>query len=172
MRRSFATALLLAAVVGATMASVVVAGDASLPPEWQRVRAAVARYHSFRQALADGYSVAGEACVSAPFGAMGIHAVNEALIADPAIDPLRPELLLYIPRPNGSLKLVGVEYWRVDEDQDVTTSGDRPSVLGVPLEGPFLGHTPGMRIHYDLHVWVAEHNPSGLFAPFNPTLSC
>jgi len=33
------------------------------------------------------------------------------------------------------------------------------------------GHD-AMPVHYDLHVWVAERNPSGLFAPFNPTLSC
>jgi hypothetical protein len=24
----------------------------------------------------------------------------------------------------------------------------------------------------DLHVWVAEQNPSGVFAPFNPRLAC
>lgn len=34
------------------------------------------------------------------------------------------------------------------------------------------GHNPVMPIHYDLHVWVAEVNPSGLFPPFNPAVSC
>jgi hypothetical protein len=29
-----------------------------------------------------------------------------------------------------------------------------------------------MPIHYDLHVWVAQQNLSGLFAPFNPAISC
>jgi hypothetical protein len=29
-----------------------------------------------------------------------------------------------------------------------------------------------MPIHYDLHVWLWKHNPSGLFAPFNPEASC
>jgi hypothetical protein len=29
-----------------------------------------------------------------------------------------------------------------------------------------------MPVHYDLHVWLYADNPSGLFAPFNPSLSC
>jgi len=29
-----------------------------------------------------------------------------------------------------------------------------------------------MPVHYDLHVWFWHDNPSGLFAPFNPALSC
>jgi hypothetical protein len=41
---------------------------------------------------------------------MGIHATDAALMADDAIDPLRPEILVYIPNEDGSLKLVGVEY--------------------------------------------------------------
>ena len=34
------------------------------------------------------------------------------------------------------------------------------------------GHNPQMPWHYDLHVWFWEDNPDGLFAPFNPALSC
>ena len=30
----------------------------------------------------------------------------------------------------------------------------------------------GMPVHYDLHVWLWKHNPSGVFAPFNPDASC
>jgi hypothetical protein len=29
-----------------------------------------------------------------------------------------------------------------------------------------------MPIHYDLHVWLWQHNPSGLFAPWNPDVTC
>jgi hypothetical protein len=35
-----------------------------------------------------------------------------------------------------------------------------------------LGHAPGMPIHYDLHVWLWKHNPSGLYAPWNPDATC
>jgi hypothetical protein len=157
-----------------------VAGDGPLPPELQEVRAAVAKYHSFKQAENDGYTVAGEPCVASPpappspdgGGTMGIHAINPALLADNAVDALRPEILLYVPKSNGQLKLVGVEYWKVDADQNLDTSGDRPTLFGRPFDGPMPGHNPTMPIHYDLHVWVAEANPSGVFAMFNPALSC
>lgn len=39
---------------------------------------------------------------------------------------LSSELLLYLPRENGKLKLVGVEYFKVDADQNLATDGDRP----------------------------------------------
>jgi hypothetical protein len=159
-----AAAVALTAVAGA--------GSPSVNAELAKVRAATAKYHAFASAEADGYSVENEPCVASPAGTMGIHAVNEALIADPAIDPLRPELLLYVPGPNGKLRLVGVEYFKVDADQDLTTDADRPSAFGVPFDGPMEGHAPGMPRHYDLHVWIWAHNPTGMFPQFNPKLHC
>jgi hypothetical protein len=29
-----------------------------------------------------------------------------------------------------------------------------------------------MAVHYDLHVWVAERNPNGVIAQWNPALKC
>jgi hypothetical protein len=168
----FLAALGLAAMLGVLAVSVVVAGIGPLPTDWRDVRAAVARYHSFQQAERDGYTVAGEPCVASPDGTMGIHAINPALMSDIAIDPLRPEILLYVQKPNGKLELVGVEYWVADADGQLTTDEDRPSVLGQPLDGPMPGHNPVMPVHYDLHVWVAAEHPTGLFAPFNPAISC
>jgi len=177
-------------VVGATVGGLIapaVAGDGPLPPEVQEVRAAVARYHSFGQAERDGYSVEGEPCVASPAGTMGIHAVNPPLLADPAIDARQPELLLYVPKSNGKLELVGVEYWTI-ASANTAAAGPipwfgaarpplgfftpTPSVLGQTFDGPMEGHTPTMPWHYDLHVWVAEANPSGVFAMFNPAISC
>jgi hypothetical protein len=171
MKRLFAAALTLPVIA---VLGVATAGG-SPPDDLRAAKAASARYHSFQQALKHGYSVVGEPCVppvGPPSPAMGIHAVNEALMDDPAIDPLRPELLLYIPDKHGKLRLIGVEYWKADADQNLDTSADRPSVFGQPFDGPMLGHTPTMPIHYDLHVWFWEHNPSGLFAPVNPNLAC
>lgn len=185
------TLLLVAAagvvtLLGATIIAPALAGDGPLPRDVQEVRAAVARYHSFGQAERDGYTVEGEPCVASPAGTMGIHAVNPALLADSAVDPLRPEILLYLPKSNGKLELVGVEYWTIALAN--TTSGPmpwfgaqapplgfftpQPAVLGQTFDGPMEGHAPGMPWHYDLHVWVAEANPSGVFAAFNPAISC
>jgi hypothetical protein len=144
----------------------------TLQRDLQSAKAAAARYHSFTQARKAGYSVAGEPCVASPLGTMGIHAVNPVLMADPAINPLRPEILLYVPKANGRLRLVGVEYWKADADGNLGTDNDRPSTLGHPFDGPMPGHNPTMPVHYDLHVWLFAANPSGLFAPFNPAVSC
>lgn len=151
-------------------AGIVVAGDGSLSPELREVRAAVARFHSVDQALAAGY-VPDSQCVESPAGAMGLHFVKPALLG-PGLDPLNPEILLYIPGADGSLKLVAVEYFQADADQDLSTSGDRPFLFGQGFDGPMPGHTPQMPIHYDLHVWVAEANPAGVFAQWNPAIAC
>ncbi len=171
MKRLIAAALVLVVVTVLTAAT----AGGSPPNDLQAAKAATARYHSFQQALKHGYSVEGEPCVP-PFGppspAMGIHAENEALMADPAIDVRHPELLLYIPNKHGKLRLVGLEYWKADADQNLATSDDRPSLFGQPFDGPMPGHNPTMPVHYDLHVWLWEDNPFGMFAPVNPNLAC
>ncbi len=151
-------------------AAVVLASSGPLPPELQAVRAAVARFHSVDQALAAGY-VPASPCEASPAGTMGIHYLNPALLG-PGLDPLNPEVLLYLPTADGALKLVGVEYFQADADQNLATSNDRPSLFGQGFDGPMPGHNPQMPIHYDLHVWVVEANPSGVFAQWNPAISC
>ena len=146
--------------------------DAKTNRELAEVRRATAKYHDADRALADGYVPAGP-CAQAPgFGGMGYHYVNPALDSDAKLDPRKPEMLLYAPEENGKTKLVGVEWFVADADQDPSTDEDRPELLGVPFDGPMPGHGPGMPVHYDLHAWIFEHNPSGVFAPFNPRVSC
>lgn len=148
-------------------------GDAiSARVDLARARAATARYLYEPRAIADGYIRGGDdECVEVPgLGAMGIHYVNPRRLGD--LDPSRPDILLYVPGPNGRRQLVAVEYFQVDEDQDLSTDDDRPSLFGQPFDGPMEGHFPGQPVHYDLHVWLWKYNPAGLFAPFNPNLSC
>ena len=171
MRRS--VMVLATAVLALSMSSVLVSAAASAGNDpWQVVKAATARFHSFKQAQKAGYTVVGEPCVASPLGTMGIHAINPTLMADSAIDPLRPEIILYAPDKQGKLRLIGLEYWKADADGRLETDVDRPSVLGQPFDGPMPGHNPTMPVHYDVHVWLFEANPSGFFAPFNPNLSC
>jgi hypothetical protein len=137
------------------------------------VRSISAKYHSYEQAQRDGYSVAGEPCVASPAGGMGFHAVNPALVADPAIDPLRPELLLYAAKANGNLELTGVEYLRRAADQTAPfDETDKPTLFGRAFDGIMPEHAPGMGWHYDLHVWLWQTNPSGLLNAWNPTVTC
>jgi hypothetical protein len=130
------------------------------------VRAATAKYHDVATAEADGYVPVSD-CEAAPgLGVMGIHYLNPALAGDAAIDPTRPEVLLYLPT-EGGLKLVAVEYFVA-----AAAAPERPSVLGHPFDGPMAGHSPGMPEHYDLHLWIWRHNPTGVASPWNPALSC
>ncbi|MDP8969759.1 MAG: hypothetical protein M3N52_04555, partial [Actinomycetota bacterium] len=133
------------------------------------VRRATARYHDVTVAERDGY-VSTHECVSSPAGTMGIHYLNPALLDD-TVDLEQPELLLYI--PSGSrLRLVAVEYMVVDADQDLATDDDRPSLFDRPFHGPMPGHGPGQPVHYDLHAWVWQANPAGVFEDWNPKLAC
>src|ERR671912_664662 len=79
--------------------------------ELAELRQLVAHYHDLDDAMAAGYSVAVTPCLALPgVGGMGFHYGNPALINDPAVRELEPELLLYEPQKNGEMRFVGVEY--------------------------------------------------------------
>ncbi len=187
MYRRFLIGIPLLAILAAATAGVALARSGPLPADLQAVRKAVAVYHSYPQAVAAGYSVGQEPCVSSPAGTMGIHALNVGILASGGNDPLRPPILLYVPRADGTLRLVGVEYWHIALAN--TTSGppapwfgaeapplgfynSAPSFLGQTFNGPMAGHNRQMPWHYDLHAWVIENNPAGTFAQWNPSISC
>ncbi|CAN5486910.1 hypothetical protein BH23BAC4_BH23BAC4_17290 [soil metagenome] len=130
------------------------------------VRQATQQYASSGTAAAAGYA-ADPHCVAHPTaGGMGAHWVNGPLI-DPVFDPLQPEAILYEPMANGSLRLIGVEYIVINTGQE------RPTFAGHPMD---VGGVPPLEAqgvaHWSLHVWAHLDNPSGMFAPFNPNVSC
>ncbi len=113
---------------------------------------------------------------------MGIHYVNPQRGMDISVDPREPEFLLYERQTNGRMRLVGLEYfapvivngqpWFGPDAPPEGQYNPAPSLFGRTFDGPFAGHEPGMPWHYDLHVWTWRHNPLGMFAPFNPKVSC
>lgn len=164
-------------------------GSAQVNQGLAAIRNATAAFHDVRKAQDAGYVVP-PGCDSSPAGVMGAHAANEGLVADLAVDPLKPEVLLYLPKADGGYKLIGVEYLVPVIVRNTTTGEERPwfeqtrwsnewvmvnekpSLLGHPFDGEMPGHVPGMPWHWDLHVWVWAPNPSGTFAQWNPGLSC
>ncbi len=134
-----------------------------------RLRADLAPYRDVGVALEDGY-VPVSACETSSLGGMGVHYLNPALVG--ALDPAQPTVLLYEPTTSGRMRLVGVEWFVPDADQDLHTDADRPALWGRGFDGPMLGHSPGMPVHYDLHVWLYEANPRGVFEPWNPRVTC
>lgn len=158
-------------VVGFVIPTDFVRSQGGLDKQLARLRFVTGAYHNEQLAVSAGFE-AESGCVSSPNGGMGYHYSHRGRIEDDAVAKDQPEILLYGPGAGEERQLVGVEYWKPDDDQDVSTDADRPSLFGRPFDGPMEGHAPGMPIHYDLHVWVWKPNPSGVFAPFNPRLRC
>jgi hypothetical protein len=152
------------------MASKTMAGGSILPTglgeaidrDVAKLNAATERFKSSSVAIAAGYP-ANERCIEhQPHGAMGHHFGNQAL-HDATLEVDKPEVLVYEKRPDGSFKLNGVEYivpitaW---------TKTEPPTIMGQSLK-----KADSLGIWY-LHVWNFEHNPSGLFADWNPKVKC
>lgn len=149
------------AEAGAPALKKVVDASSSQSELLDALRQISARFHSEAQATRHGY-VSTVHCVSSPAGGMGVHWLSESLV-DPVFDPLHPETLLFAPGPNGIPKLVGVEYVVINVGQPAPTFGGQAfDVGGAPPPVP----------HWSLHVWLWKDNPSGLFAAFNPDVSC
>ena len=156
-----------------------------------QVRRATAQFHDIDAAIAAGYaSPVGLPCDSSPAGTMGVHVANGALLGTFGVDPQQPEVLLYLPTPGGTFRLVAVEYLQPVLLRNTTTNqvapwfshdpwpstyvvvNPAPSLFGQTFQGPMAGHVPGMPWHYDLHVWAWQPNPNGTFAQWNPAISC
>lgn len=165
--------VLLAALAGAAYAATGTT-DPQVLRDLAKVRQATAKYHDVNVALADGF-VPTPHCIAEPgLGVMGIHYINPPRLMDSEVNILEPEILLYVESGNG-LKLVGVEYWFSIGAPDTPVPNPAPpspTIFGRLLDGPMPAHEPGQPPHYDLHAWVWQANPSGIFAPFNPNVSC
>lgn len=106
-----------------------------------------------------GY-VVDEECITAEtvgapaeLGAMGFHAINEALIDD-TLDPLEPEIILLDAEDN----VIAVEYATPPQDEPLSVLGQQLAFV----EGPDIDA---------LHLWFMD-NPAGQFADFNTNASC
>lgn len=130
------------------------------------VRAATARFHRFDVARDADYTfLFMNMCMvdesAARLGGMGLHYVNTGLL-DGKVDIATPEAILYEPESNGERRLVAVEYVI---PKDAWTSQDPPMLLGQK----FTLNSFGL---WALHVWVWKHNPSGMYADWNPQVTC
>ena len=136
------------------------------------VREATERFKDVEVAKAEGYGLL-FGCVSGDErGAMGLHFVNLALVADPALDPTRPEIVIYEPRPNGKVRLIGADFLVFKADWDAGHPNEQPQIKGQLLhlfEGP---NRFGLPDFYTLHVWAWKDNPTGTFVNWHANVSC
>jgi hypothetical protein len=132
-----------------------------------QLRQASVRFQDIQVALDEGYVQTSPGCGPG----FGIVFRNNALV-DGVLDPEHPELLLYEPQKNGRMRLVAVELLILAIPWDATHSGP-PTYAGQEFEDRRAPGSPGPPFpNYALHAWVWQHNPNGLFTPFNPTITC
>ena len=153
------------------------AQNAGLQDELAQVRQVTARFHRVEEAIAAGYELGWvngsgvriiTGCVAHPTeGAMGYHYFNQELVDDLAVDPLEPEVLVYESAPNGGLRLVAVEWVVPGPNTNPPGVSDPPSVLGMEMH--ILVPAVGFWLK---HAWIWKHNPAGMFADWNPEVTC
>jgi hypothetical protein len=117
-------------------------------------------FQSFEAGKAAGYDAPFMGCFANDSGAMGIHYQNTTidLAATPAVD--KPPFLMYEPQQDGTMRLVGVEYVKAP-----------PTDPAPRLYNQSFTYNTGLKV-WALHVWAWKRNPSGLYANWNPTVTC
>ena len=130
------------------------------------------------------------ACETHPtLGTMGFHYTNAQLLGITGLVNGRvngtgtytgvnpPAILLYVPDGRGGLKLAGIELlvfakaWHEENKQPPRYRGREYNYMEDNPATP-QDEAHNFMPHYDLHIWLFENNPSGLYAPWNPALSC
>jgi len=139
--------------------------NGSVAAQLAEVRRHTAQFQRVENAVEAGYvNVNVGTCVEHPeLGGMGYHFVNFPLVgAQEDLDITRPQAILYEPQKNGRYRLIGVEYITEPGNPDI----DAPTLFGEKF------HWNPMQGFWALHVWIWKNNPSGMFADWNPNVSC
>jgi hypothetical protein len=167
------TVVVAIAAVAIAVAAVAVAGSSgsSSSSQLQEVRQATDAFHNLDLAFAAGYEVFYQ-CTDADAGGMGQHYVKGALVEDPTLDRLRPEVLVYEPRKDGGYKLVAVEYVVLKDAWHAANGAKAPRLFGKRLTLVPAGNRYGLPPFYELHAWIWKNNPRGVFDDWNPKVSC
>jgi hypothetical protein len=134
------------------------------------VRQAADPYKNVEAAEAAGYGMF-LGCVSGPqVGVMGVHYPNGSLVGDGILDPTQPEVLVYEVK-NGKYDLVAVEFLVLADDWHANNAAP-PVLMGQVFHYNGSPNRYGMPAFYQLHVWAWKQNPNGVFADWNPNVSC
>lgn len=167
-------------------------------PTLAEVRTATERFQDVNVALAEGYirdpfdlcDTAEMMGRPAELGAMGVHYFRPDLLgvtAPPSprvngagthTDFRNPAILIYEPQADGRMELVAVENLTFIAPWEASGRTDPPTFHGLAYDR--MADDPATHIdeahmfwpHYDRHVWIYRDNPNGVFAPFNPAVTC
>jgi hypothetical protein len=135
------------------------------------VRDSTERFKDVSVAMAEGYALQFGCVSGSDSGAMGLHYVNANLVGGGVLDPTRPQIVIYEPMPDGSLKLIGADYLVIAEQWNQSHSGP-PEMMGQFFHLFDAPNRFGLPAFYTLHVWAWKDNPNGAFVNWHPKVSC
>jgi hypothetical protein len=167
-------------------------------PSLAEIRHATERFRNVKAALAEGYiRDPANMCETAEMtgqpqklGAMGLHYFRPDMLGitappNPRVDGTgthtdfgKPAVLVYEPQADGSLELIAVENLVFAKAWKEAGHHAPPSFHGVPwdtmIDDPAtpVDEAHNFEPHHDRHVWLYRENPNGIFAQFNPRVTC
>lgn len=168
-RRTMIVGAITASSLLAVVAAPLAAGGGR--PGVAEARAATAKFHSLAVAEGAGYGKFYECTDAEGIGAMGQHFVNGGLVGDAQLDVRTPEVLVYEPRANGGWRLVGVEYVEIAAVWDAAHASP-PQLFGQTLRRVAAPNRYGLPDFYEIHAWIWQPNPRGMFDDWNPAVTC
>src|SRR5690348_5836264 len=121
------------------------------------VRDATDRFHDVSKAQAAGYALQFGCVTGSDSGAMGMHFVNGPLVNDGIIDVTRPEIVIYEPQPDGSLRLIGADFLVLADQWNASHSAP-PQLMGQLFHLFEAPNRFGLPAFYTLHVWAWKNN--------------
>src|SRR5262245_14510100 len=137
----------------------------------QIVRDATERFRDVRVAESEGYALQFGCVSGSDSGAMGLHFVNGSIVGSGVLDPTRPQIVIYEPQENGSLKLIGADFL-VFADAWNSTHTAPPQLMGQLFHLFEAPNRFGLPSFYTLHVWAWKENPNGAFVNWHPNVNC
>jgi hypothetical protein len=135
------------------------------------VRESTERFKNVSVAMAEGYALQFGCVSGSDAGAMGLHYVNANLVGGGVLDPTRPQIVIYEPMPDGSLKLIGADYLVIADQWNQSHPGP-PEMMGQFFHLFDAPNRFGLPAFYTLHVWAWKDNPNGAFVNWHPNVSC
>lgn len=135
--------------------------DAQEHKDVAALRAATDKFHKIEVAAQAGWDdQAPPGCFTSPGeGSMGFHFRNISKVG--TLNPTEPQFVMYEPQKDGSMRLVGVEFIALGSPTDTP-----PVLFGQPFQ-----YNTTFNV-WALHVWAWRENPAGLYANWNPKVSC
>jgi len=136
------------------------------------VRQATERFKDVSVAQKEGYALL-FGCVTGPdAGAMGLHYVNGDILGSGVIDATRPQIVIYEPTKDGSLRLIGADYLVYADTWNAQHPDGPPQLVGQLFHYFESPNRFGLPAFYTLHVWAWKNNPNGAFVNWHPNVSC